>query len=351
MPPPPGAVHPSANTNGLAIASLVTGLVCLVPPLGLILGAFALGRIKKKGERGKGLAVAGMILSLISTLLVATGIATGAFSKALDGVREVKEEVASSSSAFALRKGDCFNTPNGVQNEEEVERVKSVKCAQPHDAEVTGSFKLTGDTWPGVPEIEKIAEERCFAMGEAYAMDAWAVPDNAWTFYYHPTKESWSTIKDRTVTCAFVAEKGKLTTGSLRSDETTLDADQLVFLKALNPTESVFGEEPEEDPDTNLDANVKWAGKVEKTLRDAGAALEAHTFSGPSQKAVADLVRDLDEARKHWTKAAKATDADTFWEHYEPGYDALPADFGKEARAALKLDTTPPGGTESGSGS
>ncbi|WP_187645739.1 DUF4190 domain-containing protein [Streptomyces sp. TRM49041] len=341
VPSIPGASQPSANTNGLAITSLITGVVCLVPPLGLILGALALRQIKRKGDRGKGLAVAGMVLSLISTALVAAGLATGSFKEAVDKAREVKEEIASSSSAFSLRTGDCFNQPGGTGSEQEVERVKSVKCDQPHDAEVTGAFQLTGTEYPGVPAIEKLAEERCFKISEEYSLDSWAVPENAVTYYYHPTEESWRQIKDRTVTCAFAAETGKLT-GSLRADATTLDADQVAYLKAMNGVDNVLFEEPEEDPEVDFDGNVKWAGTVEKSLGESIAQLKGHTFPGASAQPVADVVKELEKARKHWAKAATAADADTFWEHYEPGYDALPLALGKDARTALKLSTTPP---------
>lgn len=341
VPPPPGAPHPSATTNGLAIASLVTGIVCLVPPLGLVLGAVALGQIKRKGQRGKGLAVAGMVLSLISTLLAAVGFAAGGFKEFVDGARKVQEDVASTDSAFSLRTGDCFNQPGGTVDQREVETIKSVGCAKPHDAEVTGAFQLTGSTYPGVPAIEKQAEERCLKISEQYSLDSWAVPENAVTFYYHPTEDSWRRVKDRTVTCAFAAEKGKLT-GSLRADATTLDAGQVAYLKAMNSLDAVLVAEPEDDPETALDANVAWAGSLEKALDGSIAQLEGHTFPGASAQPVADVVKELEKARKHWAKAAEASDADTFWTHYEPGYDALPLDLGKEARAALKLSTKAP---------
>lgn len=341
VPPPPGAPYPPAATNGLAIASLVTGIVCLVPPLGLVLGAIALGQIKRKGQRGKGLAISGMILSLVSTLLVAAGFALGGFKEFADGVREVKEDVASTNSAFSLRTGDCFNQPGGTADQQEVETVKSVDCAKPHDAEVTGTFQLTGSAYPGVPAIEKQAEERCLKISDQYALDSWAVPENAVTFYYHPTEDSWRQIKDRTVTCAFAAEKGKLT-GSLRADATTLDADQVAYLKAMNALDAVLVTEPEGDPETALNANVTWAGSVEKALGGSIAQLKGHTFPGASAQPVAEVVKKLEKARGHWAKAAKAPDADTFWIHYEPGYDALPLDLGKDARAALKLSTKAP---------
>ncbi|WP_175411888.1 DUF4190 domain-containing protein [Streptomyces sp. TRM64462] len=333
--------QPPARTSGLAVASLVTGIVCCVPPLGLILGAVALGRIKRERQRGKGLAVAGMVLSAVSTVLVAAGFATGAFQKVIDEAKEVTDEVASSSSAFSLRTGDCFNQPGGTVEEQEVELVKSVKCAEPHDAEVTGAFQLKGDTYPPVKEIEKQAEARCSTIGEAYAMDTWAVPQNAVTFYYHPTEESWRTLRDRTVTCAFAADKGKLT-GSLRSDAKTLTKDQLAFLKAVNPIDTALYEQPEADPDADLAANTKWAAEVEKAVGGAIAGLQGHTYPGASAKPVADLVKQLESARKHWAKAADAADPDAYWEHYDVAFDAIPNDLGKDARAALNLASTPP---------
>ncbi|MFV2117541.1 DUF4190 domain-containing protein [Streptomyces sp. Act-28] len=341
VPPPPGAPHPSATTNGLAIASLVTGIVCLVPPLGLVLGAIAWGQIGRKGQRGKGLAVAGMILSLVSTLLVAVGFATGGFKEFVDGARKVREEAANTDSAFSLRVGDCFNQPGGTAAEQEVETIRSVDCAKPHDAEVTGAFELTGSAYPGVPAIEKQAEERCLEIGEQYSLDPWAVPENAVTFYYHPTEDSWRLVKDRTVTCAFAAESGKLT-GSLRADAGTLDAHQVAYLKAMNSLDATLLAEPEGDPETALDANVAWAGTVEKALGGSIARLKGHAFPGASAEPVADVVKELEKARGHWAKAARATDADTFWTHYEPGYEALPLDLGKDARAALKLSTKAP---------
>ncbi|MCP9957485.1 MULTISPECIES: DUF4190 domain-containing protein [Streptomyces] len=341
VPPPPGAPHPQATTNGLAVASLVTGIVCLVPPLGLVLGAVALGQIRRRGQRGKGLAVAGMVLSLISTLLVAVGFATGAFKEFADGARKVKEDVASTDSAFSLRTGDCFNQPGGTADQQEVDTIRSVDCAKPHDAEVAGSFELTGAAYPGVPAIEKQAEERCQTIGEQYAQDSWAVPESAVTFYYHPTEESWRHLDDRTVTCAFAAEKGKLT-GSLRADATTLDAHQAAYLKALNSLDAVLFTEPEADPETDLKANVAWAGEVEEALGGSIAGLRGHTFPGASARPVADVVEKLEKARGHWAEAAKAPDADTFWTHYEPGHEALPFDLGKDARAALKLSTKAP---------
>ncbi|MFC8920314.1 DUF4190 domain-containing protein [Streptomyces sp. NPDC057116] len=344
VPPPfygaPGAPQPPANVNGLAIAALVTGIVCLLPPLGLVLGAVALGRIKKRGERGTGMAVTGMILSLVSTLLVVAGLTTGAFRDFYDGMRDAADEVSRTRSTFDLRKGQCFNSPGGAI-EAEAANVTIVDCAKPHDGEITGSFKITEfRKWPGDKPIEPIAERRCEALNTAYALDTWAVPDTAWLYYYQPSKESWA-LGDRSVTCAFAAEKGKLT-GSVRTDATTLDQHQLAFLQSLNPIDAALLEEPEADVEEDQPGNVAWAQKVSATVTGAAAKLKAHPWPATADKPVADLAADLEAAGEHWAKMAAATDPDTFWEHYEPAYDGLPADMGLEARGALKLDVTPP---------
>jgi len=60
----PQYVPNSAKTNSLAIASLVVSLICCAP-LGVIFGHIAIGQIKKTGEGGRGLAIAGLIIGYI----------------------------------------------------------------------------------------------------------------------------------------------------------------------------------------------------------------------------------------------------------------------------------------------
>ncbi|MEU7279799.1 DUF4190 domain-containing protein [Streptomyces sp. NPDC045431] len=342
LPGAPGPLPPPVPPiNGLSIASLVVGILCCIPPLGMILGAIALARIKKKGERGKGLAIGGMIMSLVGTLLVTAGIASGGFREAYDGFRKGMREAQSSRSTFDLRKGQCFDRPGGVRETEAAE-VRIVACSGPHDGEVSGSFTLTGfgEEWPGEKRIDEQAEERCQPISDAYAMDSWARPENAWLYYYQPSEESWR-YGDREVTCSVTAETGKLT-GSVRADATTLDPHQLAYLQALNPIDTALMEEPEETVEDDPEGNTAWAADVESTLTQSVAALEKHQWPAAADKAVTDLVAQLKTARGHWKKAADTSDPDAFWEYYTDGYDALPHDLGLEARTALGLADTPP---------
>jgi Domain of unknown function (DUF4190) len=66
-----GQAVPSApTTNGMAIASLITSLVCC-GPLGLIFGLIALNQINNSGGRmgGKGLAIAGIAVGAVGILV------------------------------------------------------------------------------------------------------------------------------------------------------------------------------------------------------------------------------------------------------------------------------------------
>lgn len=63
---PYGTQH-TPGTDGFAIAALVTGLLTMgiVP---IILGIIALSRIKRSGQDGRGLAIAGIVLGVIGLL-------------------------------------------------------------------------------------------------------------------------------------------------------------------------------------------------------------------------------------------------------------------------------------------
>lgn len=68
-PPPPPVYQSSGKTNGMAIASLVLGILgwlYLIPAiLALVFGYIARGQIKERGEQGMGLAIAGIVLGWV----------------------------------------------------------------------------------------------------------------------------------------------------------------------------------------------------------------------------------------------------------------------------------------------
>lgn len=68
--PPQGYAAPPTNT--MAIVALV--LAFIVPLVGAILGHVALGQIKRTGESGHGLALAGVIIGWVFTAIAAIAI-------------------------------------------------------------------------------------------------------------------------------------------------------------------------------------------------------------------------------------------------------------------------------------
>ncbi|WP_328942760.1 DUF4190 domain-containing protein [Streptomyces sp. NBC_00250] len=331
--------QPRRTTNGLAVGSLVSGIVCCLPPLGLILGLVALPQIKKRDQAGQGLAIAGIVLSALSCLLLVIGLATGGFTSAWSGFKKGMDEASRSKSAFSLKTGQCFSVDGEL--EEYTSDVTVVDCARPHEGEVTGGFKVTGFAeWPGEDAIDKIAEKRCEAVNATYAMDTWAVPGDVWLFYYLPSSQSWR-VGDRTVTCTFATEKRPFS-GSVRSDASTLDAHQQHFLKTVNPIETVMYREPDDDPDEDFAANKAWAMELLSTFDAAYAGLGKHSWPAGSTAAVTTLRKELGVSSKQWLKLATAADAAAYWEAYDEAWDSVPDSAA--ARTALGLTGTAPEG-------
>ncbi|MES5816770.1 DUF4190 domain-containing protein [Streptomyces sp. RG80] len=335
--------------NGLAIAALVLGVLCFLPAVGLVLGLIALSQIRKKGERGKGMAIAGSVLSSVGLVLWTLSLTTGAAADFWDGF---KDAANGGGSAYSLKKGDCFDSGTGALTGETYD-VDEVPCAGAHHGEVFAVVKLPGGAFPGDSAIEDTADDRCYALQEAYAMDAWAVPKNVDVYYLVPSEDSWS-FGDREITCLFGnTDEDRSLTGSLRNDATNLDADQMAFLKASNALDTVLIEEPEDYAEDDLPANTDWAADVDTVLGEQAEALRARSWSAEAERPVAALVKDLEDARKEWAKAADAEDVDTYYEHYDAGYEVIDGKTTVTAREALGLASTVPSRDEdydSGSG-
>jgi len=86
--PPPYLPYP--KTDGVSVAALVTGILSVTPLAlftaipAIICGAIGLGRTKRTGSRGRGLALTGVILGTIALLfwglIIAVATSTGNFS-------------------------------------------------------------------------------------------------------------------------------------------------------------------------------------------------------------------------------------------------------------------------------
>ncbi|MEG3629622.1 DUF4190 domain-containing protein [Streptomyces poriticola] len=364
IPPPPAGPHPPYPSyaqapqqypgwpqrppvNGIAIAAFVLGLLCFVPAAGLVLGLVALARIRKKGERGKGFAVAGSVLSSVGLALWLLMFTTGA---AADFWQGFKDGVRGEGTAFALQVGQCFDEPGGSL-EGVTYDVDEVPCEKPHQGEVFAAFDLDDGRFPGYDAIARTAEERCPELQSDYAMDSWAVPEHVAVYHFTPTKDSWA-FGDREVTCVFGhTDEGSRLTGSLRRDAHTLDPHQIAYLEAARVLNTAMESEPmTEYVEDDLPGHRAWADRMTDALTEQSGMLRAHTWPAAAERPVADLADGLDKARKEWAKAAEATDADTFYTHYDQGYELLDPTTTVTTRKALGLATEPPSYPVAGDG-
>lgn len=335
-----------SSVNGLAVASLVLGVLCCFPAVGLVLGVIALVQIRKKGQSGKGLAIAGSILSSLGLALWVTALATGGISDAWEGFKKGATE----GTAFSVVKGQCFDAP-GESLEGLTYDVDQVPCAGEHDGEVFGEFRMTGGAFPGDGAVSDAADEKCYPLQDAYVMDTWALPENVDVYYFGPTRQSWR-LGDREVTCIFgnTDEHGTLT-GSLRADETTLDTYQISLLKSVNALDTVLWEEPEDYPEDDLPGYRDWSRDVHDSLDEQIRALRAPSWPAGADKQVTALVKDMEKARDEWAKAVAAAeddDVDAFYIHYDKGYEYVDGPSTVTARKALGLATKRPAYDEEG---
>ena len=348
-PPPPGPYpyqpwgqgyrpyNSPAPVNGVAIAALVLGILCCVPALGLLLGLVALRQIRRTGERGRGMAVTGAVLSGLGLVLwVAVPVGGAAFDA------WVKGAARDHGSAYSLTKGECFDSPNGSL-EGMAYDVDKVPCTSLHDAEVFATFRMTGGAdYPGDGRLTDVADARCYALRYGYAMDAWAVPDDVDVYYLTPSRQSWR-YGDREVTCLFgnTDEKAGLK-GSLRNDKQTLDADQVAYLKAVNIENAALDRQPPDSPDDDLRSSRQWAGRMSAALTEEARMLRDHPWPAGARTPVAKVAKEVAARQEEWARAAKAGDANSFYEHYDLVMALSTPDRAVTARKALGLAALPP---------
>ncbi|MER6087231.1 DUF4190 domain-containing protein [Streptomyces bluensis] len=336
-----------APVNGFAIAALVLGILCFLPLVGLVLGIVGLVQIKKKGERGKGMAVSGIVLSSIGALLMTVFFATGGARAFWEGFEEAARE---NGTTFSVEKGECFDAPNGSL-EGYAYDVDTVPCDGEHDAEVFANFEIPGADYPGDDELTETADEKCYDLADAYAMDSWALPEYVDVYYFTPTRQSWS-AGDREVTCMFGStDENTGLTGSLRKDDSVLTGDQLAYLAAEVLYNDALDTAPAgEYVEDDLPGHKEWATRVAGALDEQATKLRAHGWSDDAEQPVAAHADALERAREQWEKAARAADADVFYEHYDKAYELVDGTTAVTARKVLGLAVTPPSYGEEGGG-
>lgn len=204
-PPPGGQAGPAAGprpTDGIAVATLVSGIVPAVP-LTLILGPVALIRISRSKARGRSLAITGLVLAGLWTIAAAIGGAVY-FTQHQRTARP-----AALPRVFSLRTGQCVDAArNGMRSP------AVLSCNQPHDAEVFGTFALAGHRYPGAAAVQQQADQGCAARLSSYLNPQLSLSSLTESYVY-PDAGAWA-AGERTVVCTVHSTSGQLT-GSVRA--------------------------------------------------------------------------------------------------------------------------------------
>jgi hypothetical protein len=206
------AARPAPGTSGFAIAAFILGLVGGVL-LSVIFGIVALRKLRKRPQRGKGLAIAGLCLSGVwllgftgvfveSSLTAAQRSATGQITK--DGHLGV----------LSLRAGDCFQNPSGSQPASAITQVTAVPCTNPHDAQVIALLPVPGSAYPGRDAFRAQAQPGCSASLKAVA-DNSKLTATMNLLWLYPLPQAWAEGQ-RTISCLVVDSSKDLTSSLLK---------------------------------------------------------------------------------------------------------------------------------------
>ncbi|WP_079191431.1 DUF4190 domain-containing protein [Streptomyces sp. CB00455] len=337
-PPPGDGPHSPAPLNGFALASLLVGLLCL-PPLGVVFAAVALVQAGRRRQRGRALAVVGLVVSLVTTAVLA--VTAGQFA---GSVRERLGALGGSAEGDLtdlddLRQGDCFNVPRGDLLADRP-RTYAIDCARVHDGEVTASQLLEQADEPGSAGAVRAAEEACWKAQDGYAMDTWALPADARMYYFAPSRRSWR-LGDRRLLCV-IGTTDQERRGSLRQDRDMLGPEQSAFLEAANAVEFAIGRPPEGDLDEALAEHRAWAREVDSALGDEAKVLEGHRARPGMEQAVRARLREIEAARAAWQRSSRARTAAEFDREWDGALGALSVETEKALRGAYGLATEVP---------
>ncbi|MGV9265135.1 DUF4190 domain-containing protein [Kitasatospora sp. NPDC003701] len=318
----PGHAYPAAPgaTNGFSVAALVTGLFCMWP-LSLAFGIVALVQIPKRNERGRGMAVTGVVLGILgvlATLLAFLGLVAAGVDATSRADRPARAPKAPPGSVLwsSLKSGDCYNPPGGSADAEDGDAtvlwVLKASCSSPHHGEVAGTARIPegdGLAYPGESRVRESAATLCTPVLTDYALDYWAVPDGMDEVYLYPSRANWKS-GERYATCAY-EDRDAEHLGSVRTDRGKLSSAQLTYLEAARAYNTVNWSEPDAEIADARSEYASWASRMADASRKEAEQLSKATALWPesAKPKVAELVTAQRDAATAWDTAAKAVDA------------------------------------------
>lgn len=344
--PPYGynGMPPRRGLDGTAVASLVLGIcgfLFITPVIGLILGIVALATIKRTGRRGKGQAIAGIVLSSLWITVFGIIITAAVLLIPDPPQRDANGTVVKAGTVpvFNLHTGDCFTVPASMKGttDAKTRTIKVVPCSTPHDAEDFGSFDASDDSYPGLSTLRTEAVGQCVKILDTYLPDPASLPAGTRVDFIFGNQQSWD-LGERKVEC-FAHFASPTVTASVAGSEADYTPDQLRFLKAVQPVASavsVLNATPQSSP---LNVLQDRATDVADGLQSEITTLTQAPWSPPMQPVIDSLVAQDRITAQLWAQASGTNDTSTFWDTAEKANASYDLQDLKDARTALGLKT------------
>jgi hypothetical protein len=204
-PTPPPRPGPPPPVSRLAIAAAALGVLVGGAGLSLILGLVAFLRLRTSGKRGRGLAIFGMVMTVVWAAAI-TVVYVAVLSK--PPLRDENGVVARKGDVKVdkLRIGDCLESWSTSTS---LNTVIVVPCTQPHNAEVFHTFALQGTDkeYPGDGIVREQSTTTCLDKAKTAVK-----PDdlkNAKVAVIKPVAVSWKKGLHG-VTCLTVQNSGSI---------------------------------------------------------------------------------------------------------------------------------------------
>ncbi len=228
---------PTPGSNGLAVAALCCGLLGIFPLAAIaaiVLGIVALSQLRRRIQRGRGMAIAGIVLGGLwlvgwtAALIFAASVdqptpePPGAVAQQPSRVvtpdpsealtPDPSRPVTRQPEIFVddLKAGDCFSSPGDAQDD--VDLVTVIPCTSPHESQVVVIFELPEGPYPGENKVIDAAEKGCADKADPLLTDQ--AYDELDPGFLYPDAFTWR--GDRTIICTVEAPSGTTTGSALK---------------------------------------------------------------------------------------------------------------------------------------
>jgi hypothetical protein len=209
----------------MAIAAFVLGLVGIIFfPLaitGIVLGIVALRQVRRTGQKGRGLAIAGVVLgslwvALTAILITVVAIAASHNTPPAATPPSASPSVSQTVDPFTLVTGDCFDFPTIAPGQlQNVNSVVQTPCSVAHNAQVYAIFSASSQaSYPGTAKLQSAADSGCNAR--ASALDRTKLTKSMEIQFLFPEQGPWLTGQ-HSISCIVFNPTKTLTSSLLNS--------------------------------------------------------------------------------------------------------------------------------------